>query len=32
VDTSQNLYIADWDNDRLRLINPDTKIISTVAG
>ncbi len=32
VDTSQNLFIADFNNGRVRAVNPDTKIISTIAG
>ena len=32
LDGSDNLYIADRDNDRIRKVDADTEIISTVAG
>jgi hypothetical protein len=32
VDTSQKLFIADFNNNRVRTVNPDTKIISTILG
>ncbi len=32
VDTSQKLFIADIANNRIRLVNPTTKVISTIAG
>src|SRR5580704_17353021 len=31
VDRAGNLYIADWDNDRIRMVNT-TGIIRTIAG
>jgi hypothetical protein len=32
LDTSQKLFIADFTNNRVRAVNPDTKVISTIAG
>ena len=32
VDSANNIYIADWDNSRIRKITVSTGIISTVAG
>jgi len=32
VDRSGNLYIADWSNNRIRMVTASTGIISTIAG
>jgi len=32
IDSAGNIYIADWDNARIRLVTASTGIISTVAG
>ena len=32
VDTYENIYIADYDNDRIRKVDANTGIISTIAG
>lgn len=32
VDTSMKMFIGDLSNNRVRAVNPDTKIISTIAG
>jgi hypothetical protein len=32
VDTSQKLFIADYGNNRVRVVIPDTKAINTFAG
>ena len=32
VDSSNNYYIADWANNRIRMVNVQTGVISTVAG
>jgi hypothetical protein len=32
VDTSKKLFIADYNNNRIRAVNPNTKIVTTIAG
>ncbi len=32
VDTSKRLFIADFNNNRIRAVNPDSKVVSTIAG
>ncbi len=32
VDSANNIYIADWDNSRIRKVTASTGVISTVAG
>jgi len=32
VDSSNNYYVADWANNRIRMVNVQTGVISTVAG
>jgi hypothetical protein len=32
VDTSMKMFIGDYTNNRVRVVNPDTKIIDTIAG
>ncbi len=32
VDTSMKLFIADLNNNRVRVVDPSTKVISTIVG
>ncbi len=32
MDTSKKLFIADYDNNRVRAVNPSTKVVTTFAG